>query len=276
MHVIEKHPKDAELLLALDGELSPAGQSRVEEHLARCEPCRARCSRLEKAATEFGDAYRGVGEGDLSSRDEVRNALESRLLQASERWERAWWLPFATARPPVNRWAFPAVATAAVILGGVLLSMALGRRAQAPGVEAGALPVASLTPGATVNRSVDEICNGTLDRPGQIPPSMRQQVLRAYGMEHVSEDDYELDYLITPELGGATNARNLWPQPYGTRRWNARVKDQLEDLLPRMVCAREIDLQTAQHDIAVDWIAAYRKYFRTSEPITLIGELETW
>jgi hypothetical protein len=43
-----------------------------------------------------------------------------------------------------------------------------------------------------------------------------------------------------------------------------------------MVCAREIDLATAQHDIAVDWIAAYRKYFRTSEPITLVGELETW
>ena len=276
MHVTEKHPSDEELLLALDGELPPEGRSRVEVHLARCDACRARCSQLEKAAAEFSDAYRGAVEGSVSPRDEVRHALESRLLQASERWERAWWLPFATARPAARGWAFPAVAVAAVMLGGVLLSMGLGRRAKAPGIEAGALPVASLTPGATVNRSVDEICGGHLDRPDQIPASMRQQVLRAYGMEHVSEDDYELDYLITPELGGATNARNLWPQPYGTRRWNARVKDQLEDLLPRMVCAREIDLATAQHDIAVDWIAAYRKYFRTSEPITLIGELESW
>ena len=51
--------------------------------------------------------------------------------------------------------------------------------------------------------------------------------------------------------------------------WNARVKDQLEDLLPNLVCQGEIDLATAQHDIATDWIAAYKKYFRTSHPIGL-------
>jgi len=40
-------------------------------------------------------------------------------------------------------------------------------------------------------------------------------------------DAYEVDYLITPELGGATDIRNLWP--YGDTVWNAHVKDQLED-----------------------------------------------
>jgi hypothetical protein len=34
-----------------------------------------------------------------------------------------------------------------------------------------------------------------------------------------------------------------------------------------MVCAGQLDLATAQHEIAGNWIAAYRKYFRTSRPL---------
>ena len=78
-------------------------------------------------------------------------------------------------------------------------------------------------------------------------------------------DAYEINYLITPDLGGAANIRNLWPQPYDTA-WNARVKDQLEERLHSMACNGEIDLGTAQHDLAADWIAAYEKYFYTNRP----------
>ena len=106
-------------------------------------------------------------------------------------------------------------------------------------VDRGALPSSTLTPGATWNVSVAELCaTGTRElRP--IPLAVRQQVLRTYGMEHVPTDQYQLDYLITPELGGAPDARNLWPQRYGSRVWNAHVKDDLERLLPRMVCNQE-------------------------------------
>jgi hypothetical protein len=86
-------------------------------------------------------------------------------------------------------------------------------------------------------------------------------------MSDVPSDEYELDYLITPELGGAPDARNLWPQRYAAGAWNARVKDELERLLPRLVCDGRVDLQAAQHDIARDWIAAYRKYFKTNTPL---------
>ncbi|HEX7139976.1 MAG TPA: hypothetical protein VF219_19140, partial [Vicinamibacterales bacterium] len=48
----------------------------------------------------------------------------------------------------------------------------------------------------------------------------------------------------------------------------ARVKDDLERLLPRMVCEGRLELAVAQHDIAVDWIAAYKKYFHASTPLT--------
>ncbi len=46
--------------------------------------------------------------------------------------------------------------------------------------------------------------------------------MTAYGMAGVPQAEYELDYLITPELGGAPDARNLWPQRYDVPGWNAR------------------------------------------------------
>jgi hypothetical protein len=36
-----------------------------------------------------------------------------------------------------------------------------------------------------------------------------------------------------------------------------------------LVCSGKLDLPTAQHEIATDWIAAYRKYFSTDEPLSL-------
>ena len=87
-----------------------------------------------------------------------------------------------------------------------------------------------------------------------------------YGIENPRLDAYEVDYLITPELGGATSIRNLWPEPYHAPVWNARVKDELEDRLHQMVCSGELELATAQRDIAADWISAYKKYFRRDRP----------
>ena len=63
--------------------------------------------------------------------------------------------------------------------------------------------------------------------------------------------------------GGSNAVKNLWPQSFQTQPWNAHVKDQLENRLHRLVCVEKVDLNTAQHDIATDWIAAYRKYFHT-------------
>jgi hypothetical protein len=68
-------------------------------------------------------------------------------------------------------------------------------------------------------------------------------------------------------IGGATDVRNLWPEPYYDTAWNAHVKDQLEERLHEMVCRGDVDLATAQQDISKDWIAAYRKYFHTDHPL---------
>ena len=80
--------------------------------------------------------------------------------------------------------------------------------------------------------------------------------------------DYEVDHLISLELGGSNSIKNLWPQSYLTQPWNAHVKDALENELHDEVCSGKVDLATAQHDIATDWIAAYKKYFHTDRPLS--------
>ena len=78
----------------------------------------------------------------------------------------------------------------------------------------------------------------------------------AYG-DHGSMRGYEYDHLVSLELGGAPNdARNLWPEPGAS----PNVKDRLEDRLHTMVCHGTITLAAAQRAIAVDWLAAYRRY----------------
>ena len=71
--------------------------------------------------------------------------------------------------------------------------------------------------------------------------------------------DYEIDHLIPLELGGSNSVKNLWPESYRTSRWNARVKDRLEDKLHELVCNGQLDLKTAQQVIAANWIEAYKK-----------------
>jgi hypothetical protein len=44
------------------------------------------------------------------------------------------------------------------------------------------------------------------------------------------------------------------------------VKDTLEHRLHQLVCQGKVDLATAQHDIATDWIEAYRKYVGSGLP----------
>jgi hypothetical protein len=92
----------------------------------------------------------------------------------------------------------------------------------------------------------------------------KEGVYAAYGITTHAAGEYELDHLIPLELGGSNARSNLWPQPY-TGAWNAHVKDALEDRLHAMVCAANpsITLSEAQEGIRTDWIAMYKRVFRT-------------
>lgn len=71
---------------------------------------------------------------------------------------------------------------------------------------------------------------------------------------------WELDHIVSLEIGGnPTDPTNLFPQPW-TGPWNAKDKDALENRLHRLVCAGTLTLKVAQQAIATDWPSAYRLY----------------
>jgi hypothetical protein len=263
------HLTDVELLQLVDNDGSIAHVARLVAHVDACDTCRERRDVLAVQMTETIAALRSSAAVDEIDYAQSRAALAARLAAASAYVDRPWTIRARLFSSSVGRWS-----TAAAAIVAVLLTARALRSRPAPAkphagasIERDALPIAAFTPGATSNVTADDLCRGGEWEPEPADPSVRQRILANYGMAHVPEDQYELDYLITPALGGANDPRNLWPERYSDRTWNAKVKDQLEDLLPNLVCAGQIDLQTAQRDIAADWIAAYKKYFKTDVPL---------
>ena len=252
------HPSNQELLLVADGELPLRHAARVRSHLATCWHCRTRMAEIEMTIADFTRAY----ENSPDSAPPVegpRAQLKARLQQASYTSRMRPWLAF--------RASVGALAVLVIVLGTLIgLKLYSARRVQSDYVYLMA-PRSSLTPGAIRIVTRGEICEAELSgRTAGVPATLARRVFAEYGLPEAQADSFEVDYLVTPELGGAQDIRNLWPQPYSAVVWNAHVKDALEERLHEMVCSGEVDLATAQHDISKDWISAYKKYFRKDEP----------
>src|SRR5262249_44533927 len=84
-------------------------------------------------------------------------------------------------------------------------------------------------------------------------------VYAEYGIVSHQPGEYEVDHLISLELGGSHDIKNLWPESYWTEPWNAHVKDKLEDRLHNLVCSGRMRIEDAQQEIARDWISAYHR-----------------
>lgn len=133
---------------------------------------------------------------------------------------------------------------------------------------AGDLPNPQLTPGAIrPELTTRTIC---LTKWGQderlVTEAMKLQVFHSYGFAKGNLDSRcpcEIDHLVSRELGGADTISNLWPQPY-RGRWNAHLKDRLENRLHTELCAGRITLSAAQAAIR-DWINTYIRYFGTPQ-----------
>ena len=133
------------------------------------------------------------------------------------------------------------------------------------------LPDANLTPGAAIPVDQREVCAEMSGNNKAVPEPVQRQVFEEYRISGADPRAYEVDYLITPALGGADDIRNLWPHSYSATVWNARIKDALESHLRDLVCGGKLDLGEAQREIATNWIAAYKKYFRTDVPLSEHG-----
>jgi len=130
------------------------------------------------------------------------------------------------------------------------------------------VPDPKLTPGDAFDVTAQDLCvPGYAKKVRNVPEEMRQEVYREYGITYHGKGDYEIDHLISLELGGSNSIKNLWPESYWTSPWNARVKDRLENRLHELVCDGELDLKTAQREIAANWIEAYKRYVSPNPPV---------
>ena len=207
------------------------------------------CTDADLRAILDGEGEREHYEGCAQCRArgaELAGALEE--FTVMHRGERGWsWRGWAAA------------AALVVTLGGMGLWLGRGRTD---------LPDSALTPGATRPMTQAEVCVAPAQDDEQTAPrAMAAEVFARYGIRNPAPRAYEVDYLISPALGGAEEVRNLWPQPYGGSVWTARVKDALEDYLRKRVCNGRLELATAQEEMATDWIATYQKYFGTEAPL---------
>jgi hypothetical protein len=184
-----------------------------------------------------------------------------------------------------RRW----VATAG-LLGALLATIACERRVSTPHTEAAGaiasdtartmvpndttlrfpfLPDSAKTPGAALEVTAGDICvPGYTKKVRNVPIAVKRQVYATYGIRRHQPGEYEVDHLISLELGGSNSIRNLWPESFRTSPWNARVKDALENELHRRVCAGTLDLAAAQQIIARNWVTGYRMYVSSSTPPT--------
>lgn len=143
-------------------------------------------------------------------------------------------------------------------------------------------PNPDLTPGAIDSRVTPSnikstICKtgytGTVRPPTTLTNAIKKKTMVAYGFTD-SPDYYELDHLISLELGGCPDCvTNLWPEMWGDRKHpikrtqkranadilpGARQKDVVEHHLRKQVCNGTLKLREAQRLIASDWYKVYQ------------------
>lgn len=258
----ESHLTDQELLQAADAELPPAEEQRVRSHLAGCWTCRARMRDVEETIADFVRA-RETASPRLPPEEGPRALLRARMAALSPSIRPSVWRRIAGG---VTRRRSQALAPVACLA--VLMVIAALRIWPWRSEWRASIPDPALTPGATVPLTREDVCAaGAGDAPRVVPVHVAKEVFAAYGIDRPEPRAYEVDYLITPALGGSDHIRNFWPQPYRNTMWNAHIKDALEDHLQRLVCDGRVELTKAQQEIARDWIAAYKKYFRTDAPL---------
>jgi hypothetical protein len=114
----------------------------------------------------------------------------------------------------------------------------------------GLLPDAACSPGALTAATKANICTrGWAGHHRHVTESVKRAVYAEYGITKHSGATYEMDHIVSLELGGSNNVRNLYPESAPS----FHEKDRVENAAHRAVCDGSLDLATAQRMIASDW-----------------------
>ena len=121
-------------------------------------------------------------------------------------------------------------------------------------------PDPKLTPGAAAMNDVKAICATKWGKDERhVTEKMKREVCAEYHARNCPGKGWEIDHLVSRELGGADDVKNLWPQPAPS----FHQKDVLENFLHRQVCAAppKMTLEAARACLVDDWWACYQKYY---------------
>lgn len=262
------HLSQLELLQLHDNEMDDKSRVKALIHLAACNDCASAFEKLGSLSKEINTLLRPKfsSQEDEGQRESLQRLIRTESLRQQQ---------MIHSKRFLSTVAYAALGL--VALG--LSSYAIYQRAfswQQGRALILSAPDRNLTPGDAKPISFADICPAKdNDKDPPVSDITVRSVFKEYGISaHGGQKNFQVDYLISPQLGGTNHIRNLWPQPYEATIWNARVKDALEDRLHLMVCNGEIDLGVAQHAIATDWIGAYKLYFHTQSPVETQAKLE--
>lgn len=184
----------------------------------------------------------------------------------------------STHRPTAVLATLAVVALLALALGGCTVSVTpgasttptsgqasgqnhLGQRTKTSGCKVnGPLQDPACTPGAIFSdATTSQICqSGYASSVRNVPTSEKDQVYAEYGITSHYTGQYEVDHLVSLELGGSNDIANLWPEAASPTP-GFHQKDQVENYLHDQVCSGKIPLQQAQYEIATNWMQVYQQ-----------------
>ena len=112
----------------------------------------------------------------------------------------------------------------------------------------------------TIDRTICVIGYTASVRPAaSYTNGVKAMLLKRAGLAHSDSSAYQLDHTLPLGLGGhPRKLANLRLQPIH----EAKRKDRIERKLQCLVCAGQLSLADAQHDILNDWQAALHRYAR--------------
>lgn len=123
----------------------------------------------------------------------------------------------------------------------------------------------TLTPGQVRTTNKKEICSVRTGTIRNVTAATKRKVFAEYGISCGKRCGqlFEIDHLVSLEVGGTNDLTNLWPQPYKVP--GAHQKDLLENTFHKMICGGALMPAEAQKAIVQDWYGAYQKYVRPTD-----------
>ncbi len=171
-----------------------------------------------------------------------------------------WWLGAMCLAAVLTLSACAGVSTGTTSGGGSTAHQ-FGVQTKTSGCQAhNGLPDSACTPGAIIaSATVSQICqSGYASSVRNVTTSTKNQVYAEYGIASHYAGQYEVDHLVSLELGGSNDISNLWPE-LASPTPGFHQKDQVENYLHDQVCAGKVPLATAQYEIATNWLAVYNQ-----------------